>query len=94
MRKCLCRHDSFVATAAFFALESDVVGLLSLVADVLSPALFSDASEDDFEVDFLASRLSLTYQPEPLNTIPTGCGTRRIGPPHSGHSVKGSSANF
>lgn len=94
MRKCLGRHDSFVATAGFFSLESDVAGLLSLVAGELSPELFSDPSEEDLAGDFLASRLSLTYQPEPLKTMPTGCGTRRIGPPHSGHSVKGSSANF
>ena len=37
-------------------------------------------------------RLSVMYQPEPLNTIPAGKSTRRTGPPHSGHSVTGGSA--
>ena len=53
----------------------------------------SDDSEDlaDWR---LASRLSLIYQPDPLKTMPTGWGTRLIGPEHSGHSVSAVSLNF
>jgi hypothetical protein len=29
-------------------------------------------SDFDVDVEFFALRLSLTYHPEPLNTIPTG----------------------
>jgi hypothetical protein len=39
-------------------------------------------------------RLSLIYQPDPLNTIPTGWKTFRMGLPHSGHSVSAASENF
>ena len=39
-------------------------------------------------------RLSLMYQPDPLNTTPTGCTTRLTGWPQIMHSVNGSSANF
>jgi hypothetical protein len=41
----------------------------------------------------VAERLSVLYQPDPLNTIPAGKSTRRTFPPHSGHSVTGGSEN-
>ena len=83
-------QDSPTAAVVFFSVAGfDSTG----VVDGVSLA-FSDGSDFDDGADFLVSRLSFTYQPEPLNTMPTGCGTRRIVPLHSGHSVSGSSANF
>src|SRR5690348_1547527 len=58
----LCRHDSFVATAGFFSLDSVVADFPSLALVWASPALLSGESEDVLDVDFFASRLSLTYQ--------------------------------
>ena len=56
----------------------------------------SDLSDDPEDLADLLfeSRLSLTYQPDPLNTMPTGWGTRLIGPEHSGQSVSAVSLNF
>ena len=38
-----------------------------------------------------AGRLSVMYQPEPLKTIAGGCRTRRVSPPHVGHTLIASS---
>jgi hypothetical protein len=61
----------------------------------------SDLSSDFFVVstalgvdDVVLPRLSLMYQPLPLNTTPTGWKTRRTSPPHSGQIEIGASANF
>jgi hypothetical protein len=56
------------------------------------PALPLEVADGDpLEVPADAGRLSVTYQPDPLNTIPAGKSTRRTRPPHSGHSVTGGS---
>ena len=49
---------------------------------------------EDEELELLSvgvERLSVLYQPEPLNTIPGGCSTRFVSPPHLGHTLIGSS---
>jgi hypothetical protein len=72
-------------------LADDAVAL----SDVLSA--FSDElllRLDDESVSLGAGfRLSVMYQPDPLNTIPAGNNTRRTALPHSGHSVTGGSEN-
>jgi hypothetical protein len=56
------------------------------------PALPFEAGEvDSLEGPVAAGRLSVIYQPDPLNTIPAGKSTRRTRLPHSGHSVTGGS---
>jgi hypothetical protein len=65
----------------------------SFLPDLTPSVDFSAPSALTLPSDFWAARLSVMYHPEPLNTIPTGWGTRRIEPPHSGHSVSGSSLN-
>jgi hypothetical protein len=61
------------------------------------PALDEDelALEDDEGDPLLDSlgveRLSVTYHPLPLNTIPTGCSTRRSSPPQPLWVVSGGS---
>lgn len=87
------RHqDSAAAADALTSLAASLDD--SFGAEPLLSLDLSDESDLLVDVGFLALRLSLTYQPEPLNTIPTGCGTRRIGPSHSGHTVSASSENF
>ncbi len=46
--------------------------LVSLGAAATGSLAFSLDSDFAVEVGFLALRLSLTYHPDPLNTIPTG----------------------
>lgn len=87
MRQLQWFHDSLVAAAG--VLLSD-----SLAAGLSVPFFFSGVSVAVDDVECLALRLSVTYQPDPLKTIPTGCGTRWMGPPHSEQVVSGSSANF
>ncbi|MCO5223442.1 MAG: hypothetical protein M9947_17975 [Thermomicrobiales bacterium] len=60
---------SLTAPAGFFSVEP--------LASVLVSVPLSDDSDFEVDVGFFAFRLSLTYQPEPLKTIPTGWGTRR-----------------
>ena len=67
-------------------------------SDFFSPALPSPAALvlaplDPFS-ELVLGRLSVTYQPEPLNTIPAGNRTLRTALPHSGHSETGASLNF
>lgn len=83
-------QDSPTFAATFFSLDS-------LGAGAAASELFSIVSDLGAVVElfeFFESRLSFTYQPEPLKTMPTGCTTRRIAPLHSGQTVSGSSANF
>lgn len=56
-----------------FELASDP--LLEVDSDLVAPFDSLAALDPDFEL-----RLSVMYQPEPLNTMPTGCGTRLISP--------------
>ena len=70
----VCFHDSFAATAVFFSPESVGVALLSPAGLFAVSDEFAE-SDAGAEAAFLALRLSLTYQPEPLKTMPTGCGT-------------------
>lgn len=58
-------YDSPAVTAGFFSLVS--LGAAGVVSDFFSPASVFGVEAGD-----LAVRLSLTYQPDPLNTIPTG----------------------
>jgi hypothetical protein len=51
-------------------------------------------SLDDEELELESvgvGRLSVTYQPLPLKTIPTGCSTRRSAPPQPSWLVRGES---
>ena len=64
---------------------SDFVSVLDSLLD--PPPLLEPLSE-------LLGRLSVMYQPDPLNTIPAGNNTFRTDPPHSGHSATGASLNF
>ncbi len=105
MARC-CRTPSLCSQSADFA----VLFAGSLAAAGVAESLFFDAplsvatSDDGFATvsplsedplpDLLVVRLSLIYQPDPLNTTPTGCTTRLTGPPQTMHSVTGSSANF
>lgn len=69
---------SVFAGSAF--VESVLVSVVSVFSSLVVAAL----------VDL---RLSVTYQPEPLNTIPTGWNTRRTALAQDGHVRIGSSLN-
>jgi hypothetical protein len=77
--------------------DSDLALSAVAVPDSTLESAFFDESLDPLAlavVDELALRLSLMYQPLPLNTTPTGWKTRRMGCPQSGQIVSGSSENL
>ena len=80
---------SFLDSVFFSPAASDFPSVLVSVDATLSPAGLSPG----VAVGGLA-RLSVTYQPEPLKMIPTGCITRRTVPPQVGQTEIGSSVIF
>jgi hypothetical protein len=91
----LSDQDDFAALAAALlslfvaAFVSGFVSVLAPDESLLSPLL---AVVDVVSLG-AGFRLSVTYQPEPLKTMPAGNNTRRTGPPHSGQSVSAGSEN-
>jgi hypothetical protein len=79
--------------------DSDLVSVFDSVfasdfeSVFVSPDAAVAAPEDPFSEPLLG-RLSVLYQPDPLNTIPAGKSTLRTALPHSGHSVTAGSVNF
>ncbi len=58
-------QDSPTVAGAFLSLDS-------LGGEAVESAALSPDSVFGADVDVLFSRLSVTYQPDPLNTMPTG----------------------
>jgi hypothetical protein len=80
--------DSVLVPAFVSDLVSGFVSdFVSVLDSPLDPPLLEPLSA-------LLGRLSVMYQPDPLNTIPAGNNTFRTDPPHSGHSATGASLNF
>lgn len=86
-----------VAAAAVFGLSSLLVVSFA-VSVAAAPSVAMPESPEAAAVSFGAlpfldalARESVLYQPEPLNTMPTGCTSLRMGAPHSGHVFNGSS---
>lgn len=78
------------AGAALGALAGAAVSdFVSVAGCGVTASVGADAVSDGAE-----GRLSLMYQPDPLNTTPAAKYTLRTLPEHSGHSVIGSSENF
>jgi hypothetical protein len=71
------------------ALDVSVVAFVSVVdaVVVVFSTLLVVSSVPTLAV--LLLRLSVIYQPEPLNTMPTGWKTRRTEPAHTGHVRSG-----
>jgi len=86
------RHYSVAGLLALLLLLSLVAALVFVFDDSLLPddsLLLDDSLVDVFSllapssattVALLVLRLSVTYQPEPLKTMPTGWKTRRTAP--------------
>jgi hypothetical protein len=87
--------DDAPLAAAGVELFSDVDDVDSLfdspLLDVELLSLLPRDSELSLTVDVLDFRESVTYQPEPLKTMPTGWMTLRKLPPHASHTVSGAS---
>lgn len=79
--------------ALLLAVVEALLGALSVGAAgaVLEPSLLLLESSPPLTVALPLFRLSVIYQPEPLNTMPTGWKTRRTAPEQDGQVCSASS---